>query len=597
MGTLAAANIAAASPPAAPVGGVCELTGEIAAELTVAQFMVRQMQAWGIDVVFGVPGDTVLPFLDALRATGRPRFIVCRNTDSAALMASAYAKTTGQPAAVVADSGPGAVQMLSGVFDAFMDRVPLIAITGEPPTARAGAHWPQAADIDALFREPTVFNHTLTDGGHVARIFGQALRQAMFRSRPVRIGVPQNVWTQTVNRGKIIERPADLGATVRTDERSVQRAAEMLERAERPVLFAGIGVAKAVEPLLQLAEKLGAPIVHSMPALGLIPPDNPWNLGVVGKFGTQAAAYAAGQADVILAVGTTWWQPEYMSPTARVIQVDRTREHIGLTYSVDMGVWGEAADVLPRLVEAVPRGGRTDWREAVARARQELNDEVVWMSVDTRQPLQPGTVMAAVGQALAPGAIVALDVGNHAFWFARYHRAASYKLLLSGHWRTMGFSLPAGIAAKLAAYDRQVVVICGDGGFAVSMAELTTAVQHQLPIAVIVLRDGRYGQEETLQKMTGNAPFGTGLHNADWAAYAQACGAAGYRVETYEQLLGALYDALPKLAYGQVSVLDVAVDRVDPLFPQPHTGIEPTARNGAERERSWLSDWAPVPFR
>lgn len=574
------------------------MTGEMAAELTVAQYMARQMDAWDIDVVFGVPGDTVLPFLDALRTAGRPRFIVCRNPGSAALMASAYAKAAGKPAAVVADSGPGAVHMLSGVFDAFMDRVPLIAITGEPPTGRAGGHWPQAADIDALYREPTVFNQTLADGNQASRTFVQALRQALFRARPVRVGVPQNVWAQTVNRAKIVDRPAEPGATVRTDERAVQRAAEMLERSERPVLFAGLGVAEAAPSLLQLAEKLGAPIIHSMPALGLIPADNPWNLGVVGRYGTQAAAFAAGRADLVLAVGTTWWQPEYMSPTARVIQVDRTREHIGATYSVDLGVWGEAADVLPRLAEAVPRGARSQWREAVRRARQQLADEVVWMSADTRQPLQPGTVMAAVGQALVPGAVVALDVGNHTFWFTRYHRADNYKLLLSGHWRTMGFGLPAGIAAKLAAYDRQVVVICGDGGFAMSMAELTTAVQHQLPITVIVLRDGRYGQEETLQKLTGGVPFGTGLHNADWAAYAQACGAAGYRVETYEQLLHALDDALPKLAYGQVSVLDVAVDRVDPLFPQPYTDVGQTrGRDGAQRDRNWLMDWVPAPFR
>jgi len=583
--------------PRAPRRRRVAVTGEIAAELTVAQFLVRQMQAWGIDVVFGVPGDTVLPFLDALRATDRPRFIVCRSPGAAALMASAYAKAAGKPAAVVADAGPGAVQMLNGVYDAFMDRVPLVAINGEPPAARNGVHWPQAADIDGLYREPTIFSYTLADAGQASRIFAQALRQAQFRSRPVRIGVSQNVWNQTVNRGKIVEPPADVGASVRTDERAVQKAAEMLERAERPVLFAGLGVAKAVEPLLALAEKAGAPIIHTMPALGIIPADNAWNLGVVGRFGTQAAAYVAGQADLILAVGTTWWQPEYMATGARVIQVDKVREHIGLTYSVDLGVWGEAADVLPRLLEAVPRSARTEWREAAARARQQLNDEVVWMSVDTRQPLQPGAVMAAVGQALVPGAVVALDVGNHAFWFTRYLRASNYKLLLSGHWRTMGFALPAGIAAKVAAYDRQVVVICGDGGFAASMAELTTAVQHQLPIAVIVLRDGRYGQEETLQKLRGSAPFGTGLHNADWAAYAQACGAAGYRVETYEQLLSALHDALPKLAYGQVSVLDVAVDRVDPLFPQPYTGAETAQSAGADRERSWLANWMPVPFR
>ena len=169
------------------------MTGNMTVELTVAQYMVRQMSAWGIDTVFGVPGDTVLPLLEELRSTGRPRFIVCRHEGSAALMASAYAKSSGKPAAVIADSGPGAVQMLNGVYDAYMDRVPLIAITGELPTRRLGTHWPQDADLDALYREATAFNHTLADSGQAPRIFTQALRQALFRARPVRVGVPLNV--------------------------------------------------------------------------------------------------------------------------------------------------------------------------------------------------------------------------------------------------------------------------------------------------------------------------------------------------------------------------------------------------------------------
>lgn len=560
-------------------------------EMTVARYMVRQMSAWGIDTVFGVPGDTLLPLLEELRTSQQLRFVVCRHEGSAALMASAYAKASGKPAAVIADSGPGAVQMLNGVYDAYMDRVPLLAITGELPTRRLGTHWPQDADVDALYREATAFNHTLADGGQAPRIFSQALRQAMFRARPVRIGVPQNVWTQMVAGGKIAEKPAELGATVRTDERAVQRAVAMLERAEYPVLFAGLGVANAVAPLLRLAEQLEAPIVHSMPALGLVPADNPWNMGVVGKFGTKAAADMLGQADLIIAVGTTWWQPEYVAPEARVIQVDKTRDHIGLTFPVDLGVWGDAADVLPRLAERLSPSNKSQWGETARRAREELRAEVERMSADRGEPLQPGAVIAAIGQALVPDAIVSLDVGNHTFWFSRYHHTENYKLLLSGHWRSVGFGLPGGIAAKLAAPERQVVVVCGDGGFAMSMAELTTAVQYKLPIACIVLRDGRYGEEESLQKSTGAEPFGTGFHNADWAAYARACGAAGYRVETYDQLMHALHDALPKLAHGQVSVLDVAIDRVEPMFPQPY---DPAA---ADLERQWEEERArePVP--
>lgn len=582
------------------------------AQMTVAEYIVRQMSAWGVDVVFGVPAEPVLPFLEALRTAGHPRFIVCRHQGAAALMASAYAKVTGRPAAVVADSGPGAVQMLNGVFDAFMDRVPLLVITGEQPQGRDRAYVPQAVDVDTLFRDATVFDHTLVDGAHAPRLVTQALRQALFRSRPARIGVPQDAWTDKVRRAHIAEQPSDLGGTVPTDERAVQRAAEMLEEAERPVLYAGLGAGKAVEPLLQLAEKAGAPIVHTMPALGLIPASAPWNMGVVGKYGTDAAAKVLAHADLIVAVGATFWQPEYVAPSARVIHVDKIREHIGLTFAVDKGIWGHAEDVLPRLLLAVSRAERPEWRRLVSEAREQLAGEVVHMRMDKRDPLKPGTVMAALGHALPPGAIVALDVGNHTFWFSRYHRAERYKLLLSGRWRTVGFALPAGIAAKLAHPDRPVVVVCGDGGFSMSMAELATAVQYKLPMVCVVLRDGRFGQEETLQKMTGAPRFGTRIHIADLAAYARACGATGYRIETFEELTGALSDAFSKLADGQLSVLDVTVDRVEPRFARPHTAVGDAEapdgkerRNGQARSRSNgardadtapPAEWEPVPF-
>lgn len=537
--------------------------------MTVAQYAVRQMQAWGIDTVFGVPGDTLLPFLEELRRAGSPRFIVCRHEGSAAMMASAYAKLTGRLAACVADSGPGAVQMLNGVYDAAMDRVPLLVITGELPTRRMGTHWPQDADLDGLYREATAFNHTLADGAQACSIFTHALRRAVFSSRPVRVGVPKNMWLDGCGQVRVELPPRDFGGRVETREDLIQEAAGWLQSASRPVLFAGLGASQAVGALVALAEQLQAPIVHSMPAIGAIPADNPWNLGVIGKFGTQAAADVLAQADLILAAGTTWWQPEFVPGRARVIQIDRAMHHIGLTFPVDLGIWGDAAQVLPRIVEAVGRTYRPEWAQRVEQARRSWDAEVAQLAAAAGGPLHPASVVAAVARQLVPGAVVSLDVGNNAFWFSRHYRGPHIRLLLSGHWRSVGFGLPGAIGAKLAEPGRQVVVFTGDGGFAMSSPELATAVQYRLPIACIVLRDGRYAEEESLQRQTGRQPFGTRLHNPDWAAYAQACGAQGYRVETYEQLTAALEQALPRLAEGQVSVLDVGVAAVEPRHAQP----------------------------
>lgn len=548
--------------------------------MTTARYIVRQMLDWGVDTVFGVPGDTLLPFLEEVRhkeAMNRLRFIVCRHEGAAALMASAYAKVTGKMAVCVADSGPGAVQLMNGVYDAALDRVPMLVITGELPTRRRGGHWPQRADLERLYGEAAAFNETVVDGKDAPRLFVQALRRALLRNRPVRIGVPKNIWHEPVANARLVERPRQFGGRVLADDDVIEQAARMLESSERPVLFAGLGVRDAIQPLLHLAEQIGAPVVHSMPALGMLPPEHRWNLGVIGKFGTEAAAAVLGRADTIVAVGTTWWQPEFVADDATVIQIDRERDHLGLTFPVDVGVWGTATDVLPRLARAVTSPPRTDWSRFVAGAKQRLEEEVQHMATRHDTPLEPGAVMAAVGGALVDDALVSIDVGNNTFWFSRYHRKHPFQLVMSGHWRTVGFGLPGGIAAKLAAPERQVVVVCGDGGFAMSMNELTTAVQYELPLVCVILRDGRYGEEESLQKETGRTPFATGFHNADWAAYARACGAAGYTVETYEDLQAALHEALPRLAEGQVSVLDVAVGRVDPQHAPPHAAA-PRAR-------------------
>ncbi len=536
--------------------------------MTVAQYAVRQMQAWGIETVFGVPGDTLLPLLEELRRAGSPRFIVCRHEGSAAMMASAYAKLTGRVAACLADAGPGAVQMLNGVYDAWMDRVPLLAITGELPAQQRGLRWPQDAGLDALFREATAFSHTLSAPGQACAVFAHALRKSLLASRPVRIGVPADMWTQGCGPVAVELPPKDFGGRVETRDDRIREAAAWLESARRPVLFAGLGCRGAAGPLLALAERLQAPIVHSMPAIGMLPPEHPWNLGVVGKFGTQAAADVLAEADVILAAGTTWWQPEFFPAGARVIQVDRAVDHIGYTFPVDLGVWGDAGDVLSRLAEATSRVHRPEWAHRVAHARRAHEAEAAEVPT-AGGPLHPAAVVQALSGHLVPDAVVALDVGNHAFWFSRYYRGPQVRVLLSGHWRSTGFALPAGIGAKLAAPARQVVVFAGDGGFAMSMAELATAVQHGLPIACIVLRDGRYAEEESLQRRLGREPFGTRLHNPDWAAYAHSCGVDGYRVETFEQLTAALARALPALAQGRAAVLDVAVAAVEPRYARP----------------------------
>lgn len=573
--------------------------------MSVADYFVRQMQLWGIDTVFGVPGDTVLPLLESLRSAGDVRFVVCRHGEAAALMASAYAKATGKPAACVADAGPGAVQILNGVYDAYMDRVPVLALTGEFPTDRAAGRGPRSGDTRPLYKAATVADETVRAAAEAPRLLGGALRSMAMHGRPVRVGVPKDVWAESVAQPQFVEHPESsayaangrgneseyggnvrvggsaYGAQVRPKERIVARAAERLQQAQRPVLFAGIGAAGAVPELLHLANALQAPVVHSLPAAGIVPVDNGWNLGVIGKYGTAAAADVFGRADVVVAIGTTWWPAQFAASDVRIIQIDNNREHLGLVLPADIGVWGDAAIVLDMLGERIGHrhpangaspgdtGSSAEWIEFVQNARLALQSEWRRMEHNQSTPLEPGAVIAAIGRSLVPNAIVSIDVGNNTFWFSRYMQGPDMKVLLSGHWRSAGFALPGAIAAKHAEPGRQVVAIGGDGGFGMMMSELMTAVTYELPIVCVVLCDGRFGEEAARQEGQGRDAFGTALYEPDWAAFARACGAAGYTVDTVDELQRALHEALPALARGQISVLHVNVARVAPLHPQP----------------------------
>ncbi|HEY8485969.1 MAG TPA: thiamine pyrophosphate-binding protein [Limnochordales bacterium] len=577
--------------------------------MTVAQYLARQLRAWGVDTFFGVPGDTVLPLLEALRAEEGVRWIACRHEAAAALAASAYAKASGRMAACVADGGPGAVQLLNGVYDARRDRVPMFVVTGQLARTRMGTGWPQDADPGLAYRGTTVFGRTLCHPAQLPEFLRAAFRAARHRPGPVRLSVPEDLWQQPVQHphpgvaSPAAAPPPAASGRIQPDTAALEQAARTLQHAQRPAILVGQGARAAASVLAELASDLDAAVVHTLPALGVIPFAFPLNLGVAGEFGTQAAANALAQADAVLMVGTTWRQPGYLNPSAKLIQVDCSMEHLGIAFDPAPGIWGAAEEVVPALRDELARLGRKPrpaWRSFIEEQRRRWEQEIASVAATAADgalhgpagpaafpegaatlvperagaaapaaALHPGLVARLLGDHVTDDAIIAVDSGNHTFWFARYFRARHQRILLSGHWRTVGFALPAALGAKLAQPARQVVAFCGDGGFAMHLAELTTAVAHGLAIACVVLRDDRFGEEESLQRSRGLAPFGTRLRNPDFAAVARACGAHGYTASNPAELESALRAVLPALARGEVGVVEAAVQRVDPLRPQP----------------------------
>lgn len=544
-------------------------------EPTVAEHVVRQLAKWDVPFVFGVVGDSIGPLVAALGKQDKVRYVGVRQEDAAGFMASAYAKLTGQVGVCLADGGPGCVKLLNGVYDAHFDRAPVLALTGQDDASKLGTRWPQVMDQDLVFHEAAgAYNHTLSDAKQAPQVLYQALRSAADKHDVARLGLPKDIQQQKVASVLYPRPPYAAPPAGPAPSEAVDEAARRLGQARRPVTLAGRGAARAVEPLLKLAEKLDAAIAHTLPSLGMIPWDHELNAGVVGEFGTPAAARLFGQADVVLVVGTTWWQPTY-APDATYIQIDRSPQHVGMTFPVDIGLAGDAAATLEALAERVERGERAQWRAEIQEARAEWHAELERrVTGDGAAALHPGEVVEALGQHLEDDAILCLDVGDNTFWVSSGLKARRVTPLVSGHWRSMGFALPAAYAARLVDRKRQVVAVTGDGGLGEVLAEFTTSVQHELPVLCLVFRNGSYAEEKHAQMRMGLDAHGAACHSPDFAAFAEACGGAGYRVnrpsELRERIAQGFRSAFKE---GRPTIVDVPVAEVMPEYPKARGGL------------------------
>ncbi|EKP95359.1 thiamine pyrophosphate-binding protein [Thermaerobacter subterraneus] len=566
--------------------------------MTVADYVAAELAEWDIPCLFGVPGDSIIPLLEAVRQNRRPRFVAARHEGAAAIMAAAYAKLSGQMVACCSDAGPGAVQMLNGVYDAAMDRVPLLAITGGLPTAKTATHWPQDANLDLVYTDATVFNHTLAAAGQATRILPTALRAAWERPGPARVGLPVDLQRQELAGAKPTGKPGYLKAEPAPDQREIDAALHLLRTAMKPVILAGRGARAAREALLALAEALDAPIVSTLPGLGAVPAEHRHYCGVLGEAGTQAAADVMGAADVALVVGSTWWQPAFVPRGLKVIQVDIRRAHLGMTLPVEVALAGPAETVVSALRDGIKPQARESWHAFWERARATWHAELQEADAAAQgrgagpgtraggrggaagrggragEGVHPAALMTVLSGVVDPGAVICVDTGQHTYWFGRYFFPDRQMVLVSGHWRTVGFALPAAIGAALAAPRRPVVALAGDGGLGMTLMEFTTAVRERLPIVVICCNDGRFAEEEELQVRAGVEPFGTRFVNPDFAAFAETAGGVGIRVERVRDLEPALERALR--VDGPVLV-DVRVAQVTYPRPEPVAHRDPWA--------------------
>jgi len=528
---------------------------------TVAKHLADQLVAWGVKRVYGVIGDANLYFLDELAKNGQIQYIPCRTENAAGLMASAEAKLTGKLGVCVATSGPGVTLLLNGLADASVDQAPVLAITGQVEKAKLGTGSKQNIDQQRLLDPIASYSTLVADGKGFPIQLNQAYLTAVARGSVSHLSIPKDVWRDSVT-GPFFPPASQIGE-VEPDQQMVRRAIDAIQQAERPVILAGRGIESVAKEVLLLAEKITAPILVTMPAKTILPNEHPWFVGGLGQAGSESATELLQSADLCLILGATWWPEDFVPPAIPSVQVDRIPENIGRTHPCAVGLVGDLKQVVPELLVRVTRKENSAWERDVQRMKRAWEERIKTETQQQKHPLAPQRIFYEIGQKADDHALFVLDVGDHTLWF---ERACPLKpgqdVLVSGRWRTLGFALPAAIAASLADPGRQVVAIVGDGGFMQTMAELATAQQWKASFAIFLINNGSYAMEKNRMKVEGLNTVGTDLANPDFVRLAESFGIKGIRIEREEELSVRVEEALDG---NQLTMVDILAG--DPIIP------------------------------
>ena len=543
---------------------------------TTADVLADRLIDWGVRVIFGLPGDGINGIMEALRVRQeRLTFIQVRHEESAAFMACAYAKYTGRLGVCLATSGPGAIHLLNGLYDAKLDGAPVLAITGQTYHDLIGTHYQQEVDLLSLFKDVAVYNQQVLGAGHVRALVDAGCRAALSERGVAHITIPVDLQEQLVGDDEKSAKKVE-GHTsnawrppiVVPLDADVKAAADVLNAGKKTVILAGQGALGATDELEQLADLMAAPIVKPLLGKATVPDDSPFTTGGIGLLGTAPSEVAMEEADTLLMVGTSFPYMEFYPKHAkcRGVQIDRDPSRIGLRFPVEVGLCGDAKATLRVLMPHIHRregrafleeaqAGMKDWRELM-RTRSARED----------MPLKPQVVVAALNDLLADDAIISTDSGTITAWAARYIQIRRGQMFsCSGNLATMAPGLPYAIAAQIAYPGRQSVAFVGDGGFSMLMGEFATAVKYRLPIKVVIIKNNVLGMIKWEQMVfLGNPEYGVELQPIDFVRFAEACGAIGFRCERPEEVRSALEAMM--LADGP-ALCEAVVDPFEPPMP------------------------------
>jgi pyruvate dehydrogenase (quinone) len=543
---------------------------------TAGDVLVETIMDWGVDTVFGIPGDGINGLIESLRKyQDRIRFIQTRHEEAAAFAACGYAKFTGRLGCCIATSGPGGIHLLNGLYDAKLDGVPVLAITGLQFHDLLDTQTQQDVELDKLYMDVAKYNVRVMGPSHVENTVELACRTALAYHGVAHVTIPVDFQSQPVK--SAARSPRNLphhvseswaeGNHMPSDD-ALRWAAEALNAGKKTVILAGRGALGTAKELEQVAEILGAVIAKPVLGKACVPDDSPYTTGGVGLLGTWPSQMALESCDTLLIVGSSFPYIEfYPKPgQARCVQIELDPAKVGLRYPVEVGLVGDSLRVLRRLIPLLDRQAERGWLEKSQKAMKDWKELMLERGTRRDMPMKPQVVAHELGLRLSDDAIIATDSGTITTWAARHMQIRGDQMFsLSGNLATMACGLPYAVGAQVAYPDRQVIAFVGDGGFTMLMGEMATAVKYQLPIKVVIIKNNTLGQIKWEQMVfLGNPEYVCELQPIDFAAIARACGAHGFTIERPEDCGRILDEALN--TPGPV-VIEAVVDPNEPPMP------------------------------
>jgi pyruvate oxidase len=523
--------------------------------------LVKALQAWDIDHIYGIPGDSIDAVVDSLRTErNNIDFLHVRHEEVGSLAAASYTKLTGKIGVALSIGGPGVVHLLNGMYDAKMDNVPQLILAGQTNSTELGTKAFQETDIYNMVEDVAVYRHQITEKDKdIFGIVNEAIRTAYEKKGVAVLILPNNLLSQKVKDTTNTKVDTAPPARVAPKPRNIKKAAKLIDKSKRPVMIIGTGAKHAKDEVREFIEAAKIPSIITLPAKGILPDSHPYNLGNLGKIGTKVSYQTIQDADLLIMLGTNYPYINYLpKKNIKAIQIDTNPEAIGHRFDVNVGIVGDSKYALQQLTDSIKHVPNRDFMTKTLERKATWDSWMDKDKADESSPIRPERVMDAINKVRDDDAIFSIDVGTSTVWSTRYlDLTVNNKFIVSSWLGTMGCALPGAIAAKRAYPNRQVVGIAGDGAFQMVMQDFATAVQYDMPMTIFVMNNEELSFIKYEQQAAGELEYAIDFTDVDLAKFAESAGGVGYTLKDPNRIDEVVEEAM---AQDRPTIVNVYVD-------------------------------------